>query len=167
MGNITELAKTAQLDPSVVVRGKDVASLVKDDIEARISDGAIKYGQRLTTHNGRVALLDAYQEILDLAVYLRQALEELSLDPSIIKLAKDMQYKLNLNAHKEHWLKVEDARVFIKRLEEEVWELKVALSQCERGIGTVRDIQLEAADVANIAMMIADCADAGKVILRG
>ena len=54
----------------------DVALLVHADIEARIARGERQYGERLTTHNGRDALLDAYQEVLDLALYLRQALEE-------------------------------------------------------------------------------------------
>lgn len=57
-------------------RGVDVAELVKQDIEARIQHGAKLYGERLTTHNGRDALLDAYQEVLDLAVYLRQMMYE-------------------------------------------------------------------------------------------
>lgn len=35
-----------------------------------------KYGTRLQAHNGRNALVDAYQEALDLVVYLRQAIEE-------------------------------------------------------------------------------------------
>ena len=55
---------------------KDVAELVKQDLEARISVGAKQYGERLHTFNGRDAIQDAYQEILDLAVYLRQWLEE-------------------------------------------------------------------------------------------
>lgn len=54
----------------------DVCSLVKADLEARISEGERKYGQRLTPHNGRDAMMDAYQEVLDLAAYLRQMLYE-------------------------------------------------------------------------------------------
>jgi hypothetical protein len=54
----------------------DVATLVYSDIEARVQRGERQYGERLTTHNGRDALLDAYQEALDLVLYLRQALEE-------------------------------------------------------------------------------------------
>ena len=58
-------------------KGVDVAELVKADIESRIQMGAQKYGERLTTLNGRDALWDAYQEVLDLAVYLRQHLWEM------------------------------------------------------------------------------------------
>ena len=35
-----------------------------------------EHGTPLQAHNGRDPLVDAYQEALDLAVYLRQAIEE-------------------------------------------------------------------------------------------
>lgn len=50
--------------------------LVLADMEARDRAGAAKYGIRLQPHNGRDALVDAYQEALDLVVYLRQAIYE-------------------------------------------------------------------------------------------
>jgi hypothetical protein len=50
--------------------------LVKADIEERDSFGAVKYGTRLQPHNGRDFFYDAYQEALDLVVYLRGALYE-------------------------------------------------------------------------------------------
>lgn len=56
--------------------GVDIPSLVQKDIEDRAKVGAIKYGTRLQPHNRRDALLDAYQEVLDLAQYLRQRLHE-------------------------------------------------------------------------------------------
>lgn len=46
------------------------------DYEARIEMGAKKYGERLTTHNGRNALLDLYQELLDAAGYATQEIDE-------------------------------------------------------------------------------------------
>ncbi len=45
-------------------------------MEERNKIGTEKYGTPLQAHNGRDALVDAYQEILDAAVYLRQAIEE-------------------------------------------------------------------------------------------
>jgi hypothetical protein len=54
----------------------DVYDLVEADLRERIERGAKQYGERLTTHNGRDALRDAYEEALDLALYLRQAIEE-------------------------------------------------------------------------------------------
>ena len=53
-----------------------VWSLVIADMQNRDAAGAAKYGTRLQPHNGRDALVDAYQEALDLAVYLRQRLYE-------------------------------------------------------------------------------------------
>ena len=54
----------------------DVWALVLADMEARRRLGIERYGTPLQPHNGRDALTDAYQEALDLAVYLRQAIEE-------------------------------------------------------------------------------------------
>ena len=53
-----------------------VWDLVMDDMRARDKTGAAKYGTRLQPHNGRDVLVDAYQEALDLCVYLRQAIFE-------------------------------------------------------------------------------------------
>lgn len=50
--------------------------LVIADMRQRDADGNQKYGTRLQANNGRDALVDAYQEALDLVVYLRQAIEE-------------------------------------------------------------------------------------------
>ena len=54
----------------------DIAEKVKADIEKRAQVGLRTYGERLTIHNGRDALWDAYEEALDLCMYLRQAIEE-------------------------------------------------------------------------------------------
>ena len=50
--------------------------LVVVDMRARDSFGRDKYGTPLQAGNGRDALVDAYQEILDAAVYLRQMIYE-------------------------------------------------------------------------------------------
>jgi hypothetical protein len=50
--------------------------LVMQDMAARDHLGRQRYGVPLQAHNGRDALIDAYQEILDAAVYLRQAIFE-------------------------------------------------------------------------------------------
>lgn len=54
----------------------DVWLLVLKDMEERRLHGIEKYGVPVQPHNGRDALVDAYQEALDLCVYLRQAIEE-------------------------------------------------------------------------------------------
>jgi len=54
----------------------DIATLVKNDIESRAEKGVKTYGERLRPNNGRDALWDAYEEALDLCMYLRQKIEE-------------------------------------------------------------------------------------------
>lgn len=49
-------------------------SLVIRDMADRDASGVAKYGTRLQSDNGRDHLKDAYQEALDLAVYLRAEL---------------------------------------------------------------------------------------------
>ena len=46
----------------------DVLPVVIDDLKRRDEMGTEKYGTTLQTHNGRDALIDAYQEALDLSV---------------------------------------------------------------------------------------------------
>ncbi len=53
-----------------------VWNLVLMDMTERDQVGRARYGTPLQPHNGRDALKDAYQEALDMAVYLRQAIYE-------------------------------------------------------------------------------------------
>lgn len=50
--------------------------LVIADMHERDHVGRQRYGTPLQANNGRDALIDAYQEALDLVVYLRQLIEE-------------------------------------------------------------------------------------------
>ena len=50
--------------------------IVMADMQARHELGIKRYGTPLQPHNGRDALRDAYEEALDLAVYLRSAIFE-------------------------------------------------------------------------------------------
>lgn len=54
----------------------DIQKAVMEDLEKRREFGISKYGTPLQAFNGRDALMDAYQEALDLVVYLRQVIEE-------------------------------------------------------------------------------------------
>jgi hypothetical protein len=57
----------------------DIAKKVQADIELRAELGEIKYGKRLSTgsrENGKTPFRNAYEEVLDLAMYLRQYLAE-------------------------------------------------------------------------------------------
>lgn len=60
----------------------DIQSMVIEDITRRREIGIERYGTALQAHNGRDALRDAYEEALDLAMYLRQALEERDRPPA-------------------------------------------------------------------------------------
>jgi hypothetical protein len=53
-----------------------VQSLVRADLDEREQVGIQRYGTPLQAFNGRDALRDAYEEALDLACYLRQAMAE-------------------------------------------------------------------------------------------
>ena len=74
---------------------------VAHDHESRIVFGEKKYGQRLKIHNGRNALLDAYQECLDSLSYLMQAHMEgisgsLWLFEQAAKLTKEVEKMLSV-----------------------------------------------------------------------
>lgn len=58
--------------------GVPIVPLVIADLEARREFGRRKYGDELRVENGRDALIDAYQEALDLTIYLRQEIERRS-----------------------------------------------------------------------------------------
>lgn len=62
--------------PMPTGNGVPVIDYVVSDIVARSVVGTRKYGTPLRANNGRDALMDAYQEALDLVMYLRQAILE-------------------------------------------------------------------------------------------
>lgn len=55
---------------------KPVWNMVIEDMYKRAQDGEKKYGTPLQAFNGRDPLVDAYEEVLDLCVYMRQAIVE-------------------------------------------------------------------------------------------
>lgn len=68
-----------QPEPSPTANKDDLPSvwnLVIEDMIRRDSFGFEKYHMHLQPFNGRDALKDAYQEALDMVVYLRQLLYE-------------------------------------------------------------------------------------------
>lgn len=70
--------KTVVQPPAARPESEDIADVVCADIQKRKELGTAKYGVPLRANNGRDALKDAYEEALDLAQYLRQAMEELA-----------------------------------------------------------------------------------------
>lgn len=70
------MGNSYQHEPSPKPGKQNVADYVLRDIQERIEAGEKKYGCKLQTFNGRDSLWDAYQEALDLVMYLRQAILE-------------------------------------------------------------------------------------------
>lgn len=62
--------------PTVSSEGPSMQDLVINDIEERKRIGLARYGTLLRPGNGRDMLVDAYEEALDLGVYLRGAIAE-------------------------------------------------------------------------------------------
>jgi chromosome segregation ATPase len=82
--------------------GADIARLVQADIEARAQKGEATYGERLRAHNGRDALVDAYQERLDDVMYTRQMIEEREdLRAEVERLRADLQAEQSRRAYLE------------------------------------------------------------------
>jgi hypothetical protein len=59
-----------------IAHGRADTALLKADLRARAEAGKVKYGVYLQAHNGRDALVDAYQEATDLVMYLAQKIRE-------------------------------------------------------------------------------------------
>lgn len=55
---------------------KTIWDCVVDDMQKRDQFGLKKYGRHLEIKDGRDTLQDAYEEALDLAVYLKKAIME-------------------------------------------------------------------------------------------
>lgn len=90
-----------------------------------------------------------------MAAAIQQAIVENEMqeyEPEIKQLVDAMRYKLRKNAHKGRWEDL-DVPGALKRLREEVDELEEALSRDSQ-----IEIILEAADVANFALMIVNIA---------
>lgn len=63
---------------------------IAEDTEARIRLGEKKYGTRLKSHNGRDAMLDLYQEVLDGVNYSKQLVIENKDDDTFFRCLVDL-----------------------------------------------------------------------------
>ena len=68
------MKKTKQPPPTG--NGTPIWPLVIADMQARDAIGRERYGTPLRAHNGRDALQDLFEELLDAAAYTRQLIEE-------------------------------------------------------------------------------------------
>jgi len=84
-GNGIDVAVEVAKDLRVIGR-EDIA----EDTEARIRLGEKKYGTRLKSNNGRDAMLDLYQEILDGCNYAKQLVVENKDDGALFKQLVDL-----------------------------------------------------------------------------
>lgn len=75
MGDMVDESHSGQPSPTPT-DGPSMHDLVIADMEARKAFGLRKYGTLLQAHNGRDALRDLYDELLDAIVYVRQLMEE-------------------------------------------------------------------------------------------
>lgn len=72
---VTDHANT-KAQPAPRVGRESVTDAIVQDLLSRREHGKVKYGTELMTHNGRDAMVDAYQEALDLVMYFKQTLME-------------------------------------------------------------------------------------------
>lgn len=71
---------------------KDYPDTLKTAFIRRAAKGEHTYGYPLQANNGRDALIDLFQEVLDAALYAKQVLEEGSDDPFIGEIYQQMIY---------------------------------------------------------------------------
>lgn len=74
---------------------------IAEDIEARIRLGERKYGTRLKSHNGRDAMLDLYQEVLDGINYSKQLVIEGRDDDTFFRCLVDLAAVVRSKLHQE------------------------------------------------------------------
>jgi len=125
-------------EPMPHIGEQDVLLSVMADLKLRDQVGRNKYGTTLQTNNGRNALMDAYQECLDQAMYLKQRLME-DLDVTTFK-----QFEAAIRKWSNDRGLIDDTTVHkqMEKLFEEYNELFDALN-CM----TIRHIKLEIGDM--------------------
>ncbi len=67
--------------PPNITDDTPVIEVVMADLKERAEVGKVRYGTYLQPHNGRDAMWDAFQEALDLCMYLRQVIIERDAHP--------------------------------------------------------------------------------------
>lgn len=75
-----------------------VQEMVLADIHTRMQVGVERYGTLLQPGNGRDALRDAYEEAIDLSMYLRQAIAERpreDVDAAVAEVRAELEPQLN------------------------------------------------------------------------
>lgn len=65
-----------QMTPPIPNNSEPVVNQVMHDLHRRKVMGIKKYGTPLQAHNGRCALQDLYEELMDATIYIKQKLLE-------------------------------------------------------------------------------------------
>ncbi|HAT8542849.1 hypothetical protein KQW08_14745 [Vibrio vulnificus] len=73
--NMSEMLQE-QPQPNLAANSIAVVPEVMKDLTDRLAKGVNTYGTPLMTHNGRNALQDLYEELLDAACYVKQLMME-------------------------------------------------------------------------------------------
>lgn len=101
--------------PPIANECPPVWPLVIEDMKERNEEGVAKYGVPLQPHNGRKPLRDAYQEVLDMAAYIRQAIyEEENPDEASEELTAFLQRIVKERANQERKWGIQNHRSFAK-----------------------------------------------------
>ena len=124
----------------------DIWALVLADMAERRRVGIERYGTPLQPGNGRDALVDLYQELLDAVVYARQYIEERAAEPAPVtppddlraELARTRQELADERAARVVWAREAREelacwRALCERTQEELARVRQEHAQAERG----------------------------------
>lgn len=90
---------------------KEVLPELLKDIKEKAEAGKVKYGSHLQTHNGRRALADLYQEMIDACFYIKQELME--------RNGRDARFTDTIDNNEwVHWLNKTTAEMALKPVPE-------------------------------------------------
>lgn len=116
-------------------------------LTAKFNDGVRDYGEFDMTDLYETPLIRTYDKLTVVVPH-----ELRNIVPDLQRFFDAMVYKLRRNAHKGRWEDM-DLNDALPRLREEVDELQEAIAA-----GSTMEITMEAADVANFALIVANIA---------
>ncbi len=155
-GNVKPCPTCGEISPHEGKRCIDYVIWRAKDAEAKVAELEQKVGQMDRWRADGMKMMNQRDAALQDAERLREVLNNWEyLRKPVQMFATIMEYKLRLNDHKgAGWGWGDDIELFWVRLEDEVKEIRKAIDNN----GSVDpQVAYEAADVANFAMMIADC----------